>query len=150
MTPAERLAAHEAGHCCAALVLGVPVRTISIEPDATTDGRVLVEYRPGDLRKRGIIALAGMIESAETEADLPTWPLRTDRTTDERNLAEIARVLEFTETDYRELLIDALDITLSPDYRMLHVATCGLLDYRPTMDGDLLRHCLNRIIERRR
>ena len=56
MTDAERTAAHEAGHACACVLLGVPVRLIDVVGDARSLGVVRhgleQMYNRDDARKR--------------------------------------------------------------------------------------------------
>ena len=95
MIEAERVCAHEAGHAAACVALGVPVRVIDVAGDGLA-GRVDHDFEirsPGDVQDRMLIILAGMVESAPTRGHLPSWPLRYDATTDERNLAHLAYIL---------------------------------------------------------
>lgn len=94
MNDRERLAAHEAAHASAAVALGLPVLTVSIEPDDMTLGRVRVIYRdtPDDQRKWMQVILAAFIETGPADG-IPSWPLAGE-TTDERNLRSLATKLE--------------------------------------------------------
>jgi hypothetical protein len=126
---AERIAAHEAGHACACVVLGVPVRLVDVSGDATAYGRVrhgLEEIKSrADARKRVLIILCGLIEGAEDWDELPAWPLETHRSTDEYNLHALADYLGLDKAGYSALEMEALKLTLDPFYRVLHVAVTG-------------------------
>src|SRR5215204_5000115 len=104
MTDAERLAAHEAGHACACVLLGVTVRLVDVAGDATALGRVrhdLEQIRNrDDARKRMIIILCGWIESVEDWDELPSWPLDPDASTDEHNLDALAEYLQLDRKRY--------------------------------------------------
>src|SRR5689334_11675546 len=102
MTEGERIAAHEGGHAVAAVLLGAHVRLIDVAGDATRLGHV--EHIGADERDRMKIILAGIIEGAETWAEIPTWPLRTDASTDERNLHDLADFLGLDERGYGDVL----------------------------------------------
>lgn len=90
MTDAERTAAHEAGHACACVLLGVDVWLIDVAGDAEALGRVRHGLEdilsPDDARKRMLIILCGQIEGAEDWDEVPCWPLNPNASTDENNL----------------------------------------------------------------
>jgi len=141
MTDAERIAAHEAGHACACVVLGVPVRLVDVAGDATALGRVRHGLEqidnPDDARKRMKIILCGWIESVEDWDELPSWPLNPNASTDEHNLATLADYLELDSRSYDDVRFEALKLTLDRDYKMLHVAITGMLDYTPRIGPEL-------------
>jgi hypothetical protein len=119
VTP-DRLAAHEAGHAAACVALGVPVLLVDTIGDDQVAGRVHhgLEVRTrGDARDRMQIILCGLIESADTWDDMPTWPLRRDASTDEANLSDLADALGLDDAGYQRDCTDALNLTLRPDYR---------------------------------
>jgi hypothetical protein len=142
MTEAERLAAHEAGHAAAAVVLGVPVRLVDVAGDATALGRVRHDleqiHSPDDARKRMKIILCGWIESVEDWDELPSWPLDPNASTDEHNLHALAGYLRLDSPSYSDVTFEALKLTLDRDYKMLHVAITGMLDYTPRIGPELL------------
>jgi hypothetical protein len=143
VTPAERLAAHEAGHAVACVVLGVPVRLIDVVGDAKSLGYVLHGLSDGvssedDARKRMLIILCGQIEGAEEWDELPAWPLRTHASTDEANLHALADYLELDERSYDDVRFDALKLTLDREYQMLHTAVTGMLAYQPRIGPELI------------
>jgi hypothetical protein len=142
MTPAERTAAHEAGHACACVLLGVPVRLV----DVVGDARSLVVVRHGleqmynrdDARKRMVIILCGQIEGADHWAEVPSWPLNPNASTDEHNLDALAEYLELDRAGYNEIAAEALNLTLDPFYQSLHVAVTGMLGYFPNIGPKML------------
>jgi hypothetical protein len=147
MTPAERLAAHEAGHACACVMLGVPVRVVDVVGDVKSLGYVLhgLTDRVGsedDARKRMLIILCGQIESADDWADVPSWPLNPNASTDEHNLDALADYLGLDREGYNEIALDALNLTLDPLYQSLHVAVTGMLGYFPRIGPELLDRCV--------
>lgn len=82
-----------------------------------------------------MIALAGLIESAETWDEIPAWPLDPDHFrpgSDEHTIAALAAGL--TERQYRDILLKTLELTLRDDYRQMVVGISGLLDYTPIVD----------------
>ena len=142
MTDAERIAAHEAGHACACVVLDVPVRLVDVAGDATALGRVRHGLEqvdnPDDARKRMMIILCGWIESVEDWDELPGWPLETHRSTDEANLAGLADYLGLDSRGYNDLKYDALKLTLDREYQSLHIAITGMLGYTPRIGPELI------------
>ncbi|HEX5895515.1 MAG TPA: hypothetical protein VFY47_04240 [Thermoleophilaceae bacterium] len=107
MTDAERTAAHEAGHACACVLLGVPVRLVDVVGDARTLGVVRhgleQMYNRDDARKRMIIILCGPIEGADHWADVPSWPLNPAASTDEHNLHALAEYQGLDREGYNEI-----------------------------------------------
>jgi hypothetical protein len=142
VTDAERIAAHEAGHACACVVLGVPVRLIDVAGDATALGRVRhgleqVTSRE-DARKRILIILCGLIEGADDWDDVPAWPLRTYVSTDELNLQGMAEYLGLDRESYDALRFEALRLTLDREYQLLFGAITGMLAYHPRIGPELI------------
>ncbi len=142
MSDRESIAAHEAGHACACVLLNVGVKLIDIAGDATALGRVRHEGEDNirtreDARKRMLIILCGPFESDDWEA-IPKWPLHPGRSTDEYNLKALADALGLDERGYNDVLFEAIDLTLTPEYRMLHTAITGMLDYVPRIGPELL------------
>jgi hypothetical protein len=147
----DDLCRHEAGHAVAAALLGLSVRLVdtTTRHERTPGGGLRVIYgevRYADeeivdresARKRMVVTLCGPIESAESWADVPAWPLDEHaETTDECNLAVLAGWLGFDQGDYRAVLIDAIELTLTDEYRILHQAITGMLDYTPRIDAAL-------------
>ena len=142
MTDAKRVAAHEAGHAVAAVLLGVPVLLIDVVGDATASGRVrhgLEQVSDSeDARKRMLLILAGPIMAAQSWDEVPDWPLETHRSTDERNLAMLAGYLGLDEAGYRELFLEALKLTLTDEFCHLHRAVSGCLDFTTRIGPELL------------
>lgn len=147
----EQLCRHEAGHACAAALLGLSVRLVDTVPraEATPGGGLYVIFgevrHSGErivdresARRRMIVSLCGPLESAEGWDDMPHWPLSEHAdTTDERSLWALADWLELDERGYHEILLEAIDLTLAREYRLLHTAVTGMLDYVPRVDPDL-------------
>jgi hypothetical protein len=142
MTDAERIAAHEAGHACACVVLNVPIRLIDVAGDATALGRVRHDLEDitsrDDARKRMLIILAGSIESADHWHEVPSWPLNPSASTDEHNLDALAEWLGLDRKCYDEVALEALNLTLDPFYQTLHAAVTGMLGYVPRIGPRLL------------
>ena len=142
MTPAERTAAHEAGHACACVMLGVPVRVVDVVGDAQAAGYVRhgleQMYNRDDARKRMVIILCGQIEGADHWAEVPSWPLNPGASTDEYNLDALADWLGLDREGYNEIAHEALNLTLDPLYQSLHVAVSGMLGYFPRIGPELL------------
>jgi hypothetical protein len=143
MTERERIAAHEAGHACACVMLGVPVRLVDVAGDATALGRVrhgLEDVRtPEDVRKRMLIILAGLIEGADEWGDYPSWPLNPNISTDEHNLAALCDYLKLDERGYRSIACETVQLAATPEYQMLHGAVTGMLGYFPTIGEATIR-----------
>jgi hypothetical protein len=143
----EQLCRHEAGHACAAALLGLNVQLLDTitRYEATPGGGLRVVYgvvrHSGGIddrdsaRRRMIVILCGPLEGAESWDEVPSWPLSEDApTTDEYNLWALADWLGLDEADYREVFREALALSLTSEYRILHQAVTGLLDYVPRLD----------------
>jgi hypothetical protein len=148
VTP-EDVADHEAGHACAAVCLGVPVRLIDAVGNGVSRGWVshgLGEVASAeDAVKRMVIILCGLIESDW----LPEWPLDPSQSRDEYNLHVLAEWLGLDERGYRDVQLQALKLSYSPAYLRLHSAVTGTLDFTPRIDAALLEQ-LQTIVQRRR
>jgi hypothetical protein len=151
MTDAERTAAHEGGHAAAAALLGLTVRLVDTDTrtEPTAGGGLCVIF--GEVRHSGerivdrasairrmVVSLCGPLESVDSWDDMPHWPLSEHAdTTDERNLAALADWLGFDEADYTAVVMEAIELSLTPEYRILHQAITGLLDYTARIDAAL-------------
>jgi hypothetical protein len=139
---ADQVARHEAGHAVAAVLLGIPVLLIDVIGDAKSLGFVRHAGEritgPDMARKRMVLTLCGPIESAESWDDVPSWPLETHRSTDERNLSVLADYLGLNGAGYRAVFLEALKLTLTDEYRRLYTAITGCLDYTPRIGPELL------------
>jgi hypothetical protein len=148
VTP-EDVADHEAGHACAAVCLGVPVKLIDVAGDGISRGWVshgLGEVASvDDAVKRMVIILCGLIESD----CLPEWPLDPSQSRDEHNLQVLAEWLGLDERGYRDVQLQALKLSYSPAYLRLHSAITGTLDFTPRIDAALLEQ-LQMIVRNRR
>jgi HK97 family phage prohead protease len=147
----EDLCRHEAGHACAAALFGRSVRLVDTVPrtEPTPGGGLCVIY--GETRHSGervvdrasairrmVVILCGPLESADSWDEMPHWPLSEDAdTTDERNLAALADWLGFDEADYTAVVMEAIKLSLTPAYLILHQAISGLVDYVPRIDAAL-------------
>jgi len=153
MTEAERIAAHEAGHACACVLLGVPVRLVDVAGDAKALGRVrhgLEDIKtPDDARKRMLIVLCGQIEGADHWHEVPSWPLNPNASTDEYNLHALAEYLRLDERGYNKIAGEALALTLAPEYQMLHVAITGMLGYFPRIGPAMIDRLYRMVREAR-
>ena len=134
MATAERIF-HEAAHAAAAGLLGVHVNGVYLEPNGETSGRVEVDHTmsPENLHRRMIITLAGLLESDA----IPTWPLRRDRSMDERHLAVIADHLDLDAADYDRAIGETVELTLKPEYRALHTAVVAMADHTKHINSHL-------------
>ena len=142
MTP-EQIARHEAAHCSMAVTLGVPVRYVGL---TATGG--FVEYEPHSHTRKGatlrmMIILGGLIETAETGADLPAWPIDPDagpdaERSDRRLLALLADRLKLSEGEYRQIVLAALKVSLGAGYEQLVTGISGVLDYTPRIGPDVI------------
>jgi hypothetical protein len=148
MSERDRVVAHEAGHACACLALGVPVRMVdTVGGDATRGGWVshnVVVSDHASARLWAKVIMAGLVEGAETAEDLPRWPLdsRPVTSTDEKNLAWIADYLQWIDDDYQRLIGEVCELTLSDAYQILFVTIVGALDYTPRLDTNAFRRLL--------
>ena len=150
MNDRERLAAHEAGHAVACMMLGATVLLIDTIGDERYAGHVTHNHQlrtNADVRDRALIILCGLIESADEFDDIPRWPLSHTNTSDEHHLALIVEHLDLNASEYSDLVLEAIRLTLKPAYQHMHVAITGLLDYTPRIDRRLL-HELTRTIGR--
>lgn len=141
MTPEERVVAHEAGHLAACLILGVDVWVVDTIGDEKHAGYVthtVNDSDPASARDRMLVILCGMLEGADDWDDMPTWPLRTDRSTDEKNLHHLAEMHGLDERAYNSVELDAINLTLRPDFRQLVVATCGVCDFAPRFGTEMV------------
>jgi hypothetical protein len=139
---AEEIARHEAGHAAMAVTLGIPVRLVAAD---ASGGRV--EYLERNTRSGAIhslmVILAGIVEYARDDDDLPEWPIevnggREGERYDREHLKHLAERLSLTESDWRTIVIATLTLSARPEYQRLITAACGLLDYTPVIDRELL------------
>ena len=137
MTDTATVAAHEAAHATAALLLDLPVLSVSVQADDTTKGRVKILYSDthADMHKRMTVILSGIVESG----DPPQWPLRTDRSTDEANLRQVADRLSLDAAGYSEAVRKALDLTTSTPYLRLHTAIAHALEQDGVLDAQQIK-----------
>jgi hypothetical protein len=138
----ERTAAHEGGHCAMLVTLGVPVLAVDVIPTTERRGVVMADLTIDDAESAiglMMVVLAGPLMADDLE-DLPKWPLRDDRSDDERVLCAYAKALDFTRDDYDDLVTRTIRCTLTPQFMQLHAAITGMLDYRPRLGPDALAH----------
>ena len=152
MTP-EQIAAHESAHAAAAVVLGTPVRLIDTVANGDVLGGVWHDLRVTDrdtARRRAMVILAGLIESAETADDLPRWPLDPHPIpgSDEQKLGTIGELLGWDEQDYENMVAETCRLMLSTSYGILFTTISGALNYTPRLDQKALRRLLAIAIKR--
>jgi HK97 family phage prohead protease len=139
----EQTCAHEAGHASMALLLGVPVRLVDVTGDETALGRThhgLAENTDEDHVTRMKIILGGLIESADSFADLPVWPLDLDHgTTDRRRLAALAKLLSLDSAGYDGIVNGAIDLWGSARYKRLHAVISLALEQHGRLDSIALQ-----------
>jgi hypothetical protein len=154
---AERLRAHEAGHCAAALLTGLPVSSITAptytigelladsDPDAAAGSVVICADLddPDELRKYALCLLAGHLEEGPGLGDTvwpPVWPLvRTEsEASDEAKLIKCVEALKLDRAGYGQLKADAHDLVCSRPFERLVTAISHLLEQRPHLDGPTL------------
>ena len=157
MTP-EELCAHEAGHCCACVLLNIPVRIVSVIGDDDAVGNVRRRgFVDHDLdvidlesaRRRMIVILCGPIMGDCAEDPVPdSWPLPEGVPgSDQAHLKALAEACGFTESDWRGLLVQAYRLTIQPRFIHLFQAVTGLLDYVPSIDTEGLTRLIAAIGE---
>jgi HK97 family phage prohead protease len=125
------------------LLLGVPVQLVDVTGDATALGRVHHELgttvTDDEHATRMKIILGGLIESAESIADLPAWPLNSNHgTTDQRQLALLAKALGLDRAGYSGIVDEALELWQSPEYKRLHAVISHTLEQHGQLDRDAL------------
>ena len=134
----ERLAAHEAGHASAAIVLNIPVRSAQIHSQG---GVVWLEWGFDDedpiawCRRWCVMTLAGPLGDGR---EAPRWPLRDSDPApqDEQDLAEWTALMRFNESDYKELVDDAEALFVDKGFRRLHYILEEELLKRPVLGSD--------------
>jgi hypothetical protein len=146
----EDVCRHEAGHAAAATLLGLMVRLVdtTARTEPTPGGGLCIVYGSvhyrevitdrDSARRRMVVILCGPMESANGWDDLPHWPLDEHAdTTDERNLWALCDWLDLEERDYRKVMLEAIELTLTNEYRIPHTAVTGMLDNTPRIDAAL-------------
>ena len=156
VTP-EQLAAHEAGHACACVLLHIPVRVVSVTPDADVVGNVrhggFVDHElvPEDVESAKLrmqVILCGLIMGDCDEDPVPDWPIPEGVPgSDRANLKAFAEACKFNENDWLALLVRAYRLTIQPRFVYLHQAVTGLLDYVPRIDTEGLTRLIAAIGE---
>ena len=132
---------HEAGHCVAGLLLGIPIVLVDTVGNETRRGWIEHRHRFTDAksaRKHAIMILAGPIVSEDDGPREWGWPLSDDASKDEQQVKRIVEALRFTENDWRDLLIEAAYFVTSSPFDILLRATCGILDTTPRIGREHL------------
>jgi uncharacterized protein len=154
----RKLAAHEAGHATAALLLGLEVESAHAPYWTIEDSLAGDPYEPAgqvrmttasigrDARSYALAILAGPI--CDDRADWPpSWPLSlAPTTTDERQVTELAKHLDLDRAGYSHLVQDAFALTASEPFMRLHAAIEHWLKTRGHADANIL-HRLKMIAE---
>lgn len=138
------VADHEASHASSAALLDLPVVRLSIAPEGPYDGLTTVIHSETrrDRRKRAQVILAPLLE----EHRAPTWPLQTDRTTDERNLAWLAHADHLERGDYERIVTDTRALIATPAYKRLRLAIAhAALTLGPVLDEPVLDRLIGEI-----
>jgi HK97 family phage prohead protease len=146
----RRLAAHQAGHATAALLLGLEVQSayapywtvqdcLTGDPDQPA-GQVdipVTEWER-DPRSAAIVVLAGPICDGRVDWS-PKWPLTLGpMTPDDAQVGELVKRLDLDREGYNQLVQDAYALTISRPFDRLHTAISHLLE----QDGALGDHAL--------
>lgn len=73
------------------------------------------------------------------EGSAPPWPLRSDRSDDEADVARIADQIGMTQREYERVLRDTASIMREPRFKMLHAAIAAALRKDGFLTGVELR-----------
>jgi Escherichia/Staphylococcus phage prohead protease len=129
------LAAHEANHAAMAMVLGMEVLEARVDdPTPRAAGHVI--HAPGDGRDDALVTLAGRMGD---DGWPPAWPPRSDRSTDERHLAEYVQAASLDETGWASLCADAERLVATPSFVAKKSVVEALLDHGCVLDREKLR-----------
>jgi HK97 family phage prohead protease len=146
----RKLIDHECGHAAAALLLGIPVESITApywrledvaggDPDDPA-GKVVTpaidaESDPDAARRYALTLLAGPL--ADDRADWPPrWPLSSVPTPgDETQLGRLVKALELDRAGYAQLVQDAFALTTLRDFERLHAGLSHLLEEHGQIDA---------------
>jgi HK97 family phage prohead protease len=147
----RRLAAHEAGHAAAALLLNIPVielaaprrdfAALTTEPENPEDAAGHVRHdlpdaaldEPATARAVAIASLAGPLADGKRA---PGWPLSLAPVTpDEATLAQLVKQLGLDQDGYQQLLADARGLIESHAYARLHAALAAAAEQHEHLDA---------------
>jgi len=142
VTVAEReVLEHEAAHCAAALSLGLKVSEVDIASDVP--GRLgsvtLIDpFTDIDVDRARRLMKMVLAPASGGDGDVPSWPLRKDRTADERLLATLAEGLDLDESGYRKIVTEMWELTLTRKFaRVYRVIECWL-EHTPRMNHEAI------------
>jgi HK97 family phage prohead protease len=128
------IAAHEAKHAAAAMVLDVDVFEARVDAPSPGVGGHVVHAR-AERRHDALISLAGRMGDAGWP---PKWPPRTDRSGDEYNLAEYVQAVGLDEAGWDRLCSDAKRLVRTPEFKGKAGVIEALLDHGCVLDRDKL------------
>jgi len=143
VTVAERreVLEHEAAHAAAALALGPSVSEVSIRSDVPGRlGSVTLLDPYTDINRARARKLMKMVAAgpAFSDGDVPTWPLRQDRTQDEKLLSILADGLGLDERSYNSLIAEMWALTLTPKFLKVYEVLELWLEQTPKMDHEAI------------
>jgi uncharacterized protein len=138
------IAAHEARHAAAAMVLDVEVLEARVDnPAPDRAGHVM--HVAGTGRQDALISLAGRMGD---DGWPPAWPPRTDCSTDEGHVAEYVKAAGLDEAGYTQLCADASRLVGTPEFKSKAGVIEALLDHGCVLDRDKLDQINDAITER--
>jgi hypothetical protein len=141
----EALRHHEAAHGAAALLLGLPLRVVSIVPRYEARGYVggyaLVRVDPCSSRDavRPLVAtLAGLLEVFDWRES--SWGrLDPQRSSDEADIVELIELWGISEQIYEKLLGSTLKLMATKEFDRLLSVIVAVLDYHPVVGESPLK-----------
>src|SRR5665809_15355 len=139
----RQTALHEAGHACAAIVLGLDVSLVSRwspHPHLWL-GETRLPDLFDDLDRDKARDIAKMILCGPIMADqeVPTWPLSKSNTGDETQLAILAEYMRLDESGWLGVRAAAFELTTTDEYCRLFEGVTGLLEHFPRLDTAMLK-----------
>lgn len=132
------VAPHESRHVAMAVLEGAVVESVDVMGGRGFDGLCRYAMRVHDRDSalaRARIVLAPFV----AEGSAPPWPLRSDRSDDEADVARIADQIGMTQREYERVLRDTASIMREPRFKMLHAAIAAALRKDGFLTGVELR-----------
>jgi hypothetical protein len=132
----RKTVAHESGHAAAAMVLGLDLVEVRVdEPDATTAGHVQIR---GAMARPCEFALATLAGPFNDCGRPPSWRPLEDGSHDERQLARVVDVLDYSRSDWDRLIADAWSLVTDREFCRLASRFETVLGRFPVLRGALL------------
>jgi HK97 family phage prohead protease len=116
------------------MVLGIEVLEARVD-DPTPNSAGHVAHLPGAPRDDALVTLAGRMGD---DGWPPAWPPRSDRSTDERHLAEYVDAVGLDETGWASLCADAKRLVATPNFIAKKSVVEALLDHGCVLDREKL------------